>query len=315
MGDPLILRGLIQFVALASFYIGRYMLDVLFTPSVLDALLRDAGRCAMSTAKVAWPLVRSYYAPLLPLVAIRAWQCCTAELVGKWLLSVCSLRLVMHIVMDDGLRIGNSTKGDVWPAIVPLAQFVHVSGGRATSRAGLRRWFCGHRHALCIAVPWAVRAALLVALAALLQGRWERPAPVRPGPSTRDCNCPGAERCTTFTGQPLPCDELRLAREFNSNVMPSMQRASYREIRRAMTDFGLYGSGWHVGHACPDPDKDSTGNEEDQGWNLFAQHATDNFRLGHCLVSCLETAYMAASHAPCSTSEKCATSCSERDGR
>ena len=89
-----------------------------------------------------------------------------------------------------------------------------------------------------------------------------------------------------------------------------MQHASYREIRFAMTEYGLYGSGWHVGHACPDPNKDSTGDEEDRGWNLFAQHATDNVRLGHCLVSCSEADYVAASRVHCTRSKECVTHCS-----
>lgn len=111
----------------------------------------------------------------------------------------------------------------------------------------------------------------------------------------------GSDTCTSFTGQPLPCQELELARRFNSEVMPTMRGSSYRDVRKAMTDFGLFGSSWHVGHACPDPSKTTQGDQEDRGWNLFAQHATDNVKLGHCLVSCSEAAHVGASHVRCAS--------------
>ena len=200
---------------------------------------------------------------------------------------------------------------------------------RPMARPSLRPWFTGYRCVVCTAVPWAVRMAVLVAVSQAcawplatwasdmlslwpgglgggLGGRSEPRVP----DAGHECVCPDIEDgCSTFTGQPLACHELRRAREFNSKVMPSMLLASYREIRRAMTAYGLYGSGWHVGHACPDPHKGNTTDREDEGWNLFAQHATDNVKLGHCLVSCAETEFMAAFHVQCTRSSACVASC------
>jgi hypothetical protein len=92
--------------------------------------------------------------------------------------------------------------------------------------------------------------------------------------------------------------------------MPTLRDAGYRAIRKAMNERGFPGHIWHVGHACPDPSKKSTRNEEDFGWNLFAQHAVDNANLGHCLVSCAEAKHVGASHVRCTRSEGCVQTCS-----
>ena len=115
-----------------------------------------------------------------------------------------------------------------------------------------------------------------------------------PSAPTRD-----SRACFTFSGQPLACDELNLARRFNREVMPLMLSASYADVRRAMTDYGLYGSAWHVGHARPDPSKRRTSDAEDRGHNLLAQHATDNVKLGHRLLSCAEAKFLHANHVNC----------------
>ena len=106
-------------------------------------------------------------------------------------------------------------------------------------------------------------------------------------------------RCTSFTGLPIDCSELERIREFNSWVMPSLKGSSIHSVRKAMNKRGLHGHVWHVGHACPDPSKSSSRNEEDYGWNLFAQHAVDNTNLGHCLVSCSEAMHVGAAHVRC----------------
>eukprot|EP00327_Prymnesium_parvum_P006081 CAMPEP_0182799764 /NCGR_PEP_ID=MMETSP0006_2-20121128/2056_1 /TAXON_ID=97485 /ORGANISM="Prymnesium parvum, Strain Texoma1" /LENGTH=263 /DNA_ID=CAMNT_0024924967 /DNA_START=356 /DNA_END=1148 /DNA_ORIENTATION=+ len=205
--------------------------------------------------------------------------------------------------MNDKITIGQLTKGDVWPAIVPLVRFVRVSGGRvAEHEAGpvLLPWFRGHRYLACLVGRWWIRlGALCLLLHAtgpmwlvvppVLRSPWARANSTASHGSSNGCTCPQPdEGCTSYTGQPIPCHELVLAREFNSAVMPMLQQASYRKIRQAMTQFGLFASAWHVGHACPDPRKGSVTDDEDRGWNLFAQHAADNVRLGHCLVSCSE---------------------------
>ena len=119
------------------------------------------------------------------------------------------------------------------------------------------------------------------------------------------------QRCASFTGFAVPCDELRRIREFNGNVMPTLRDAGYRAIRKAMNERGFPGHIWHVGHACPDPSKKSTRNKEDFGWNLFAQHAVDNASLGHCLVSCAEAEHVGASHVRCTHGEGCMQTCSD----
>ena len=88
-----------------------------------------------------------------------------------------------------------------------------------------------------------------------------------------------------------------------------MLSVGYRGIRKAMNNGGFLGHIWHVGHACPDPSKKSTSNEEDFGWNLFAQHALDNMNLGHCLVSCAEAEYVGARHVRCTASAHCIPTC------
>ena len=108
--------------------------------------------------------------------------------------------------------------------------------------------------------------------------------------------------CATYIGQRIDCSELARAREFNERVMPRLvqRRAGVYAVRKAMKAHGLNSMTWHVGHACPDPSKRSTKNEEDYAWNLFAQYAADNSRLGACLVSCAEAhELLGARHVRC----------------
>ena len=86
----------------------------------------------------------------------------------------------------------------------------------------------------------------------------------------------------------------------NKSIMPDLSHASYREVRTRMSQAGLSGSHWHVGHATPDPNKRSLNDREDFGWNLFCQGARDNIRLGHRLVSCSEASHYGAFHVNCS---------------
>ena len=330
MREPLILRGLLQLVVIAAFFVVRYVLDVLLTPPVLDSLIRDAGDAARSAIPSAWPLLKTCYGPLAPFVVFHLWKWCNADVIQRALLLVCSLRLATSIIMNNAATIGRLTKGDVWPALLPLVRFARVSGGRLSEQdAGpsLKPWFRGCRRLMCLAVPWLVRAAVLdallrvagIPLTSIASGRlspWSSVGGTHTGKapvgSSGDCICPEPqEACASFVGQPMACHELRLAREFNTRVMPKLQRTSYREVRRAMTEYGLYGSAWHVGHACPDPNKDSTTDDEDRGWNLFAQHAADNVRLGHCLVSCAEAEYTGALHIKCTRAARCVATCAD----
>ena len=117
------------------------------------------------------------------------------------------------------------------------------------------------------------------------------------------------QACTSFSGFPVSCEELQRIRVFNSEVMPLMHNEGYRGIRKAMNERGFHGHVWHVGHACPDPSKKSSRNREDFGWNLFAQHAVDNSKLGHCLVSCTEAEHVGAYHVRCTRTNKCVQAC------
>jgi len=117
------------------------------------------------------------------------------------------------------------------------------------------------------------------------------------------------QACTSFSGFPVTCDELQRIREFNHDVMPRMRNEGYRVIRKAMNERGFHGHIWHVGHACPDPSKKSLRDEEDFGWNLFAQHAGDNANLGHCLVSCTEAEHVGAHHVHCTHTNSCVQTC------
>ena len=128
--------------------------------------------------------------------------------------------------------------------------------------------------------------------------------------SAQDAN---ALACTSYTGYPVSCVELQWVREFNSEVMPHMRKTAYRGIRKAMNERGLHGHIWHVGHACPDPSKKSPHDEEDFGWNLFAQHAADNTILGHCTVSCSEAEYLGAYHVRCVRGNHCVRTCDSAD--
>ena len=116
--------------------------------------------------------------------------------------------------------------------------------------------------------------------------------------------------CFSYTGYPIGCAELERARAFNQHVMPRLEGAGVRAVRREMNARGLAGHVWHVGHACPDPSKASAKDDEDFGWNLFAQHAADNGQLGHCLLSCNEAAHVSAFHVRCTDDGgECIRSC------
>lgn len=115
-------------------------------------------------------------------------------------------------------------------------------------------------------------------------------------------------RCTKFNGDSISCRLLDRARRFNRKKMPGLKSSSYGAVRKAITEYGLSGETdpqWDVGHACPDPNKKSSADKEDRGWNLFAQEHEDNFRLAHCLVTCAEAKHYGADHVFCTTKDGC----------
>lgn len=327
MNDPLILRGLVQIVLIAAFFVARYIIDAVLTCGTVDAIARSASNGVLETARVGCPLLRVHSALCTTLLALQAWRFWNAEIMQRGLMWACSLRLVAHLIMSDDLVIGQLTKGDVWPQLASLVTFLRVSSGRTTLHPKMH-WRQGCRRFLCMFVPWAVRAAVATYVISAVGARgigrmaagaslsWDHSTHILTGrlqgDLREDCVCPGPkDRCTTFSGQPLACHELQRARAFNRDIMPTMQLATYRAVRRAMTEYGLYGSAWQVGHACPDPDKRNTNQREDHGWNLLAQHPADNVLLGHCLVSCAEAKYLEALHVNCTHASNCIPDCSD----
>ena len=179
--------------------------------------------------------------------------------------------------------------------LTPLIYLVSVC---STERHGIH--FGTHKSAglkspSCHIVRWALRLASWYCLIAFMSRK------VMPPLSRILFSSTLPTACFAWRGSRLLCDELQLAREFNSQIMPTMAGASYNAVRHAATRYGLEGWAWNIGHACPDPDKESRSDQEDFGWNLFAHHASDNQRLGHCLVSCAEARHFGAFHVNCHT--------------
>ena len=170
MNEPLVLRGLLQCLCFITFFLARYVLDVLLTPHVVDDTVRSAWRGGQSTLVKAWPLLRTCYAPLAPVLLMQVWKLATLDTL-QWACGyACSFRLLMHLLMHDSLVVGSLTKGHIWPQIVPFVTFVRVSSGRA--RRVDAKWQIGPRYFLCRAVPWAVRICLLALLLLRSMPRW-----------------------------------------------------------------------------------------------------------------------------------------------
>ena len=324
MQDPVVLRGLLQCIAIGLFFSGRYLLDVLFTPHVVQTVPQQALALAHRVWAAAW------CAPVISLILLHYWGSLEYGLfsvLARWLLRVCILRSLIVKLMDDEMVVWRLRKVHVWVPLQFLVTFTRVSSGREKPR---REWRGGIRNVLCRGMPWVIRCTVLSAswpslritdvfaqLTMTESDLWQSPsyAPSY-APSHQPSYAPPfapphePRGCTSFTGFAVPCEELRRIREFNGNVMPTLRDAGYRAIRKAMNERGFPGHIWHVGHACPDPSKKSTRNEEDFGWNLFAQHAVDNANLGHCLVSCAEAKHVGASHVRCTRSEGCVQTCS-----
>ena len=208
---------------------------------------------------------------------------------------------VWHLSVEGVFRVTKSwlylPLRILWRSLNWLAD-LEARGGD-TRRVIRMIWWPSSAYAWVVAFRATRRAArLIVWLLTLLLTSSAPPLETQqrliPSAPTRDGGA-----CFTFTGQPLACDELELARRFNREEMPTLQSASYADVRRAMTEYGLYGSSWHVGHARPDPNKRRTNDDEDRGHNLLAQHATDNMKLGHVQISCAESKFLHAAHVKC----------------
>ena len=319
MEDELILRGVLQCIAIGSFFTIRYLLDVLFTPRAVNTVSRQMVALLHCIIRAAW------YAPVASMLLLYFWGPLQVSTVASWVLRASILRAILSALMDNTVVISGWNKRHVWVPLACWATFTRVSSRREAPQGAWRggvRWF------LCRTAPWAIRLVLFTVLssswphrgAALLGSAthawsiWPRRAePQSDWHSVpldhRETPPQTLKTCTSFRGYAVDCEELRRVREFNTQVMPRMLGVGYRGIRKALNDCGGHGHIWHVGHACPDPSKKSTRNEEDFGWNLFAQHALDNMELGHCLVSCNEAEYLGARHVRCTRSARCIPTC------
>ena len=328
MQDPVVLRGLLQCIAIGLFFSGRYILDVLFTPHVVQLVPQRVLALAHRVWAAAWCV------PAMSLILLHYWGSLEYGLfsvLARWLLRFCILRSLIVKLMDDEMVVWRLRKVHIWVPLQFLVMFTRVSSGREEPRG---EWRGGIRSVLCRGMPWVIRCSILSAswpslrvtdvsaqlttLEFVRQSHTPSHEPshqpsYQPSYTPSHAHAPSyaPQRCASFTGFAVPCDELRRIREFNGNVMPTLRDAGYRAIRKAMNERGFPGHIWHVGHACPDPSKKSTRNKEDFGWNLFAQHAVDNASLGHCLVSCAEAEHVGASHVRCTHGEGCMQTCSD----
>ena len=302
MQRPVVLRGLLQCVAISLFFTVRYVLDVLFTPRLVQALFWWVGKSARSIWRWLW------CAPVASCLALHLWGSLKCDTVVRGVLLWYILRAGLLALMDDHAVVGGLKKHHIWLPLLWWVTFTRVSSGRC---APCTAWKSGHRHILCCAAPWALRLTIVMVVC------WPAFGGTRTVRASEfELHAPHirtTEECASFTGFPVPCDELRLIRKFNTDEMPRLRESGYRAVRRAMNDHGFHGHIWHVGHACPDPSKASTRDREDRGWNLFAQHAVDNTNLGHCVVSCAEARHLGASHVHCTHSDKCVRACPPLD--
>ena len=301
MRDPVVLRGLVQCIAIGSFFALRYVLDVLLTPHAVEAIPYQV----MTLTQHAWVAV--WCMPVLPIVLLYCWSSLERgmfSLLARYVLRFWILRSLVAKLMDDQIIIGNLRKVHIWVPLQWFVTFTRISSGREKPSG---EWRGGIRWVLCHTIPWIVRYSVFSATWSTLRiiQRCDND-PVIPSALHAGVQDQG---CFSFTGVPVPCEELERVRRFNREIMPTMGDSGYRAVRRTMNGHRFPGHVWHVGHACPDPSKEYTSNDEDFGWNLFAQHAVDNLKLGHCLVSCAEAEHMGADHVRCTHSDRCVTTC------
>ena len=97
----------------------------------------------------------------------------------------------------------------------------------------------------------------------------------------------------TYRGNSISQSQLNQIRSFNRNIYNYVSPdANYKQVRKAMNNYGLLGSQVHVGHIIPNQKGTSRYNgPEDLARNLMAQPASDNIRLGNKKVSKTEMKY------------------------
>ena len=296
--------------------ISRYLMDALASPWALNALSRLALSFLQRNFRMSW------FVPLCAIGLVYFWSFFQVAAVVNSALKCCIIGRMLAALLDTMFVVCGVKKRHVWVPLAWWVTFTRVSSGREAPRSV---WCSAKHRLLCSTMPWLMRLGAL----SILSTNWHLPSFdvasisgfARDGHTAlpRSISTEGMDQlrqdswhhqeCTSFTGSPVSCDDLRRARKFNSEMMPRMSDASYRAIRKAMDEYGLPGHLWHVGHACPDPSKRSRRDKEDIGRNLFAQHVVDNGKLGHCLVSCAERTYVNAYHVRCTKHEYCVQAC------
>ena len=137
MQDPVVLRGLLQCIAIGLFFSGRYLLDVLFTPHVVQTVPQQVLALAHRVWRAAW------CAPALSLALLHYWGSLEYGLfsvLARWLLRFCILRSLIVKLMDDEMVVWRLRKVHIWVPLQFLVTFTRVSSGRASATNFTRDW-------------------------------------------------------------------------------------------------------------------------------------------------------------------------------
>ena len=154
MQQPVVLRGLLQCVAISLFFTVRYVLDVLFTPRLVQALFWWLSNCARCIWRWLWCV------PVASFLALHLWGSLTCDTVVRGLLMWYTLRAGLVAFMDDQVVVGGLKKHHIWLPLLWWVTFTRVSSGRCAPYA---EWKGGHRRFLCCVVPWVLRLIALTA--------------------------------------------------------------------------------------------------------------------------------------------------------
>lgn len=135
MQDPVVLRGLLQCIAIAFFFSGRYLLDVLFTTRVVQAVPYQV----LVLGHHIWATV--WCTPAMSLVLLHYWgslEYGLLSLLARWLLRFCILRSLVVKLMDDDMVVWRLRKVHIWTPLQFLVTFTRVSSGREQARGEWR---------------------------------------------------------------------------------------------------------------------------------------------------------------------------------
>jgi len=329
--EPATLLDLVELCCYLLFILALLLLDVVISPQLAVHLYGVSARSVVrSFGRVCWALMKSAWGSPWPILALHVllvyrllrWASTIIAWASDNLLE-CSCSTPAGLCLSGLASILYSgAQFRKWTTLLRRHWLADFSGGANVTQADLTlfgfRWadrVHAARWPLDSYTAWAVRALLLSAhcttgvLSMLGDARLQ--ASVWRASELSRGGRPAAAglACTSFNGLPIACTELERVRTFNRAVMPRLGAARISRVRREMNAHNLLGHVWHVGHACPDPRKDSARDEEDHGCNLFAQFSADNSQLGPCLVSCAEAEYVSAHHVQCTRSDECIRRC------